>query len=243
MRPALPPLSARQLITPGTPPPPRRKLRTALESGEPVCYPTRNKGKMPRFRREWKSKGEGKMRRFILVLVAVVATALSVGAVKADPPQAVTTPVPGAMVTAAPRRAHSTMAIGGIGCRMVVGCTAVNGQWVSPPPAAPRVCLPELRRGSRAVLLPVPLPLRLPVRECRRAMDRRRLGRWLAWRRVRRSPLASAPSPFRSPLLRDAIFTVAFQPFVFRDGSLGPMAGDSRSPWGGGAPRRKTNCF
>ena len=42
------------------------------------------------------------MRRFILVLVAVTTTALSIGVVKADPPQAFAAPVPGATVTAAP---------------------------------------------------------------------------------------------------------------------------------------------
>ena len=77
------------------------------------------------------------MRRFILAIVAVTTTALSIGAVKADPPQAVVTPVPGAAGTAAPAP-NPQFYNGYWWYRMPDGrwLYYANGQWVSPPPPA-----------------------------------------------------------------------------------------------------------
>ena len=81
------------------------------------------------------------MRRFIIALVAgFLAAALSVGAVKADPPQAVVTPVPGATGTAAPAP-NPQFYNGYWWYRMPDGrwLYYVNGQWVgqvSPPAQA-----------------------------------------------------------------------------------------------------------
>jgi len=77
------------------------------------------------------------MRRFILVLVAVTTTALSIGAVKADPPQAVVTPAPGATGTAAPVP-NPQFYNGYWWYQMPDGrwLYNVNGQWVSPPAQA-----------------------------------------------------------------------------------------------------------
>ncbi len=78
------------------------------------------------------------MRQFILVFAAgLVATALLIGTVKADPPQAVVTPVPGATVTAAPAP-NPQFYNGNWWYRMPDGrwLCYVNGQWVSPPPPA-----------------------------------------------------------------------------------------------------------
>jgi hypothetical protein len=75
------------------------------------------------------------MRQFILVLMAgLITMALPIGAVKADPPQAVVTPVPG---TAAPAP-NPQFYNGSWWYRMPDGrwLYAVNGQWVSPPPPA-----------------------------------------------------------------------------------------------------------
>ncbi len=85
------------------------------------------------------------MKRFILVLVAGLITT-AVGTVKADPPQAVVTPVPSATGTAAPAP-NPQFYNGNWWYRMPDGrwLYAVNGQWVSPPPppAAPVYAYPN----------------------------------------------------------------------------------------------------
>ena len=77
------------------------------------------------------------MSRFILVLVAVTTMALSIGAVQADPPQAVVTPVPGAAVSVAPAP-NPQFYNGYWWYRMPDGrwLYYANGQWVSLPAQA-----------------------------------------------------------------------------------------------------------
>jgi hypothetical protein len=71
------------------------------------------------------------MRRFILVLVAVTTTALTIGVVKADPPQGVVTSVPGAAAPAPNPQFYN----GYWWYRMPDGrwLYYVNGQWISSP--------------------------------------------------------------------------------------------------------------
>jgi hypothetical protein len=83
------------------------------------------------------------MRQFILVLVAgLTATALSVGAVNADPPQAVTAPTPGTTGTAAPAPSTPPSPYqfynGYWWYRMPDGRWLYysNGKWMSPSPPA-----------------------------------------------------------------------------------------------------------
>ncbi len=95
------------------------------------------------------------MTRFILVFVAVTTTALSVSPVKADPPQAVVTPVPGATVTAAPAP-NPQFYNGNWWYRMPDGrwLYYVNGQWVSPPP---------VQAAAPVYVYPAPQPYYYPA--------------------------------------------------------------------------------
>ena len=121
------------------------------------------------------------MRQLTIVFVAgLIAIALTVGAVKADPPQAVVTSAPVAMGTVAPAP-NPQFYNGYWWYRMPDGrwLYYMNGQWVGPPAQA--VYAYPSYAAAPALLLPVFLRVRLPL--CRRrGLHRRRVGRRLAWR-------------------------------------------------------------